>query len=773
MRLYGKQWPNDFRKRFFIGMHMLDRDQNSYLENALSKFDPKEFVGSFADTGCDAVYFYMSCHIGNCFYPTKVNPGRTFSYMRGRDFFGEVAAECAKREIALVAVYEFMNLQFIHFHEKYPCDWHHYRKDSEGKPLVRPCWNGGYGDFVREQINEVAATYPVAGFYLDMFDYPGRELCPNCIARYRDEFGREPPDFSTDYADPNFKDYKLWTFREAVRYLNKVQADVQKKIPGVTVVNNYHHMICEDLYDIREAVSYVSTDPTIGYASRFNEGFSRPTKTPIVFRSLSEGKNSDFDILYDNIIFGVLQVLPLEPSLAVCASALAQGGWPCPASMWALDGTLNPAALGLVKNIFAHVDKAAPWIGDWRSLKGAGVYLSQESQFMRAAPGDKWDKSEHDYMTGFYGTLMALEYAHVPIDVLTRRQLSRLDAYPIVYLSNAACLSEMETEAFREYVRNGGTLVASYRASLYDEWGYPLENFRLADVFGVNYDGAKLESYMAFQVEFLHPEKVTFEPWENPSITVRRQAIKVRLRDGAREVAVLRERYGPSDRIGELPAIRNAFVKPETTGPAIIENHFGKGRCVYFAVDPAKAFARTLTPETRKLLTAWTVGDALAACPIRLPGAPGCVKLSAFERPALGQWIAHLVNIQANPGDQHDPRCIPAAEYILPVHDLTLEVKTDNREIRRIFLPLSGEELTPELVDGRVQVRIPKVHVHQIVVIVFSESWVASPERVSEHDPLKKGHCPGPLVKTAPEKRFSWNFDDHWNGLGEGQTAPP
>lgn len=742
MELYGKQWPRDFHKRFFIGMHMPDRDQHGGLGPLMGRFDPNNMVARLADTGCDTLYVYMVGGMGNAYYPSKDPGARAFSYMHGRDFFGDILGACTRHGMAMVAVYEFVNLPFMRCDDKCPPDWKHTRPGADGKPTSMMCWNGGYGDLVLEQIKEVAAEYAVAGFYIDMLDYPGRPLCRHCEERFRAEFGKEPPGPDAAYAEPVFKEYRMWTFREQARYLRKVQAAVQERRPGATVVNNYHHLICEDLYRVREAVSYVTTDPSLGYASPFNDPFSRPTKTPLVFRSLSEGKPCPFDILYDPIVLDMLEVIPPEPYRAVAANAMAHGGWPCLSSMWTADGTLNPAALGLAGEVYAHVDKAAPWVGGGIFLKSTGVYLSQESEFMYANPGDKKDKPVTDYMTGFYGALMALQGAHVPVDVLTRRQLGRLRAYEAVYVPNGVCLSDMECNALRRYVHEGGTLVATYRTSLCNEWGYCRNNFELADVLGVDFEWGKIDPEKALQVHMHDPKALPLAPWENPSMTVHQPALRVKLRPGARELATLHERYGPSDRPGEVPAMPNALVKASSAGPAVVENRFGKGRCLYFAPRIFTAFAHKTVPELGKLTTRWLLSKEIAGSPARLVDAPACIRLSGLERPGEGRWILHLVNLQANPGDQHSQNGIPIPSRILPVHDVILALNPGPRSVKHITCPLSGQSLDIEDVNTRpLRVLIPRIHVHEVVCIEFEATWGNASAPVTDHDPLSMKRC--------------------------------
>lgn len=768
MRLFDKQWPQDFNKRFFIGMHMPDLDQHSGLRGILSRVDPDDMVRRLSATGCDTLYCYMSCHMGNCYYPTQVRYGRIHSALGGRDLFGEVAAACRKHRIALVAVYEFMNLQFKIKHDQAPADWNHYRRDSEGRLVSAGlCWNGGYGDFVIAQIREVAAAYPVAGFYLDILDYPGRELCPACVARFRRELGREPPTLAADVKSPLFKEYKLWTFREAARYLARLRQNIHEFIPEATLLHNYHYLISEDLYEARAAVDYIGTDPTIGYGGR--QGLTRAYNAAVVFRALSEGKTAPFDILYDNIVMGLLEVMPLEPYLAIASSAPAHGGWPCLCSMWAKDGTLNPATLGLAKEVFTHMERVKDWVGRWKSLKTAGVYLAQETEFLYANPGDLQDRvGARSHLHSFFGALMMLEHEHILTDVLTRRQLGRLADYALIVLPNAVCLSAMEVEALRDYVRNGGTLMASYETSLADEWGNRQSNFRLADVFGVDFTGAAVDPYIALQMNIRNPGDFPFEPWENPCVTVNESGLTVKCHPGAREIAALHDRYRPSADPRELPAIRNAFMMENPLGPAIVERRCGRGRCLYFAAEIFKAYAFRQIPEIRKLAARWLIAPELARSPLALD-APGCVKISAFERPAEARWIVHLVNIQSIPGDSWlDAGCIPITDYLIPVSNLRLTIRPGPRTVASIKAIVAGIPLTWQKADDGYVAALPQLHAHEVIVIEFAASWPATPERYNERDPLAMIRCPRDAKEADYRKRES--PADTWDGLGEGQA---
>lgn len=80
---------------------------------------------------------------------------------------------------------------------------------------------------------------------------------------------------------------------------------------------------------------------------------------------------------------------------------------------------------------------------------------------------------------------------HLSVTVINDWNLNAEDLarYKVLILPNTACMNEEQANAVRQFVENGGGLVASVDTSLCDEFGTPRKDFALADVFGVNYKG--------------------------------------------------------------------------------------------------------------------------------------------------------------------------------------------------------------------------------------------------------------------------------------------
>src|ERR1039457_6709538 len=82
-------WPSQTYRRFSVDTHVPDWDPQ-----LLGRFDPAAFIGNIARAGFQSMVQYANSHVGLCLWRTSV--GQQHANMHGRDFFGEVVAECRR-----------------------------------------------------------------------------------------------------------------------------------------------------------------------------------------------------------------------------------------------------------------------------------------------------------------------------------------------------------------------------------------------------------------------------------------------------------------------------------------------------------------------------------------------------------------------------------------------------------------------------------------------------------------------------------------------------
>ena len=113
------------------------------------------------------------------------------------------------------------------------------------------------------------------------------------------------------------------------------------------------------------------------------------------------------------------------------------------------------------------------------------VYSEQTRDFYGGAP----EARVEDHLKGMYHALVE---ARVPVRDGARGVPRRRPRGPLsrsLVLPNVAALSEGQCGQLAAYVARGGSLVATFETSLYDEWGDAADEFGLRDVFGVSYGG--------------------------------------------------------------------------------------------------------------------------------------------------------------------------------------------------------------------------------------------------------------------------------------------
>jgi hypothetical protein len=138
----------------------------------------------------------------------------------------------------------------------------------------------------------------------------------------------------------------------------------------------------------------------------------------------------------------------------------------------------NIPAYRFVKENHAYLENQNPWAQ-------IGIYYSKSTrQFYRSIPeeGDSFGGSVK-------GMISVMNEHHIPFDFLADDDLDieKLSKYKLVILSNVRCMSERECEIIEVFVRNGGTLLATYASSLYTENGKMRE-----DLHWPNYSDAVL-----------------------------------------------------------------------------------------------------------------------------------------------------------------------------------------------------------------------------------------------------------------------------------------
>ena len=325
-------------------------------------------------------------------------------------------------------------------------------------------------------------------------------------------------------------------------------------------------------------------------------------------------------------------------------------------------------------------------------LAAVGMVYSQQSAWFH--------KSSDDPALGFY---QAMVEARIPFEMVHDRLLDRVSQFHTLILPNIAALSTAQCGQLREFVNQGGGLVATHETSLYDEWGKRREDFGLADLFGASFDG-KVEG----------PVQNSYLNLEHPHPFLRGLEDAPRIIHGAFQVRVKPHdnQHAPLTAVPSYPDLPMEEVFPRvahTDIPGVYLSRRGKGRVVYFPWDIDRTFWEVLSPDHGKLLrnaVEWaTAGDQ----PLMVAG-PGVIDVALWRQEK--SLTAHLVNL-TNPMMMKGP-----VREILPVGAQKVRIRLpENARATGLRLLVSGN--TPKFVqrNGMIELEIPSIGLHEVVAI--------------------------------------------------------
>ena len=155
------------------------------------------------------------------------------------------------------------------------------------------------------------------------------------------------------------------------------------------------------------------------------------------------------------------------------AISLAHGGSSVLGQFPYPDGSTDPAQYRGFGQVFRPIIELEPWLRQPQSVSDIGIPLLTKP---RSASLFWYLMTE-----GVENIHQALLDHHYQYDIL--RSLDDLESYSLVVLADQAARSDAEIERLRDYVAQGGRLLASGYSSLWDEQGRRRDDFGLADLF--------------------------------------------------------------------------------------------------------------------------------------------------------------------------------------------------------------------------------------------------------------------------------------------------
>ena len=150
------------------------------------RLDVEYFVDKMVEMGAQSIDFMCKSAFGNCLYPSTV--GRSNRAIKGDgDIFGNLCRRAKSRGLEVIAYYDML------LNDEIGCEHPEWLQvDREGQPLLFEsykmfCMNSPYRGHVFEHLKEIASSFEIDGFNLDLqYFHPRGCFCQWCKEKWLD-----------------------------------------------------------------------------------------------------------------------------------------------------------------------------------------------------------------------------------------------------------------------------------------------------------------------------------------------------------------------------------------------------------------------------------------------------------------------------------------------------------------------------------------------------------------------------------------------------------
>ena len=652
---------------------------------------------------------------GGCvaFYPTKIPLHYRSKWLGNRDCFGELLKGC--RDLGMNAIARTdSHAAHQDVFDAHP-DWiavdaaGNKRRHASDRDFWITCALGPYNfEFMTSVHEEIMTMYRPDGIFTNRWAGSGMCFCEHCRENFHKYSGMDLPRTS-DPQDPARRSYVVWRQKQLFDLWRLWDSRLKAINPDSAYIANAGGGALSEL-DMKTVGELA---PTLFADRQGRRGLMPPWMN---------GKNGKEyrATLGRKAIVGIFSV-GLEEEYRWKDSVQH----PNEIRLWVADGIAHDLRpwfakfnakpidrrwLPVVEQIYGWHHKNERYLRNEKSLARVAMVYSQQTATFYG--GDKAHATVEAPALGFY---QALVEARIPFDMVHDGLLDaeHLAPFRTLILPNIAALSDRQCSQIQEFVKHGGSIVATWQTSLYDEWGARRKDFGLASLFGASFDGRvegpMLNSYLTIEKD---PVTGRFHPLvsglENAS----------RIINGVQRVGVkaVDPTYSaPLRVVPSYPDLPMEEVFPRSSGvkePGVFFREIGEGRVVYFPFDLDRTFWDVLNVDHLALLR----NAVLWATNERLPVAvkePGILDISVWRR--SDSMTVHLVNL-TNPMMMKGP-----VREIIPLPPQQVEIVIpDGVHIHSARL-LVADRTVPFRTMGRtLQLETPSIGVHEVIALEYT-----------------------------------------------------
>ncbi|MES1226010.1 MAG: alpha-amylase family protein, partial [Bacteroidota bacterium] len=494
------------------------------------------------------------------------------------------------------------------------------------------CALGPYNfEFMTKVNHEIMERFQPDGIFSNRWSGHGTCYCEHCVQNFKAYSGLELPK-TTDRFDPIFIKYSEWRIQRLKELWFLWDAEIRKQRAASRFIpNGFPDKVLTgktaDFFFADQQARHGVIPPWA------NARGAKETRATLGMKPqvgiFSVGVEEEYR--WKDSVQGDAEIR------IWVAEGVANGLLPCFVKFGAV--LYDKRWLNTVSNMYQVYYRAEKYLRNTVCMARTGMLYSEQTD--KRYGGRPWQENSHDHSNGMYHALVE---GRIPFEMVNDKLLDAeyLKPYKLLILPNIAALSDAQCDQLRKFVEQGGSIVATFETSLYNEEGVQRNDFGLADIFGVSFnkkvEGPMRNSYLRLKAD---PATKKFHP------VIKGMEDAFRIINTVYQVDVVPKENFPSPvtLIPTYPDLPMEDVYPrvaDTDEREIYLKEIGKGRVVYIPGDLDRSFWQIMNIDHGSLLRN-AINWALNEDPIVLVEGPGVIDTTVWQQ--KNSMTVHLVNL--------------------------------------------------------------------------------------------------------------------------------
>jgi len=671
--------------------------QLAFVEDDPGNYSPAFWLNYFKSIHADAACLSA----GGCvaFYPTKIPLHYRSKFLKDTDPFGEMVAGCRGLGMNVIARTD-PHAAHQDVYDAHP-EW--IAVDAQGQKrrhwadpsLWVTCALGAYNfGFMTDVTIEIVSKYKVDGVFSNRWAGSGMCYCDSCKYLFHEYCNKDLPR-TTNTQDPTRRQYILWREQRLFDLWRLWDTEIKKINPNAAFLANAGGGALSDL----DMKTIGDLAPTLFADRQARHGLMPPW---------ANGKNGkEYAATLDGKPIGGIISVGLEEPYRWKDSVQSSDE----IRLWMADGVahnlrpwitkfnakpLDKRWLPVVEDFYNWHYRNEKYLRNKKSLADVAMVYSQQT-------ATYYGVKVEDHALGFY---QALVEARIPFDMAHDLLLDqeRIARYRVLILPNIAALSDRQCAQLIDYVRQGGSVVATHETSLYDEWGARRKDFGLGELFGASYEG-KIDTQLHnsyLNIEGRHPLTHGLEQAGRIINGVNWVHVRATSPLAANPLTLV-----PS--YPDLPMEEVYMRVAHTDTPGVYAREFGKGRVVYFPFDIDRTFWEVLATDHGTVMKNAVSWAHNAERPLVVAG-KGMIDVSLWQQEE--SITAHMVNL-TNPMAMKGP-----VRELIPSPPQAVRVRIPKgKRVKAVHFLVGRTAARYRAVNGTIEVDVPPFELHEAIAV--------------------------------------------------------